>query len=161
MKLALRTTSVLGALIVVALAPALARAACHFNTPAVLACTNERSAVQAYQAFGTDYARSSLSYNRQLLFDAGCTGEYAHTYKTDKIERIGAVERVATPNGWVSVMVLAINDRDLLSVAGPYISGVCDIYKPRVSAPLPPPPGAQDGSLPKNDSLVSPIGPQL
>lgn len=94
---------------------------CRIKTSNAAICTTTEAAAYAYQAFGFDIARTNIDYNRQLLINAGCGRAYGKTYKTDSVETY-QVGRIATPNGWVRVAQIIVNDRDSGFMATDYLN---------------------------------------
>lgn len=102
--------------------PMLASAAeCQIKTSNAAICLTPRAAAYVYQAFGFDIARTNIDYNRQMLIDAGCGRAYGKTYKTDSVKAY-QISKIATPNGWVKVAQVIVNDRDSGFMAADYLS---------------------------------------
>ncbi|WP_143136951.1 hypothetical protein [Burkholderia ubonensis] len=102
--------------------PILASAAeCKIKTSNAAICLTPNAAAYAYQAFGFDIARTNIDYNRQMLIDAGCGRAYGKTYRTDSVQAY-QISKIATPNGWVRVAQIIVNDRDSGFMAADYLN---------------------------------------
>jgi hypothetical protein len=112
---------------------------CCFKVGAIF-CTNAENAATAFKNFGFDMGRSYLSYNRQLLHEAGCAGTRDPGHTVD----VNGHLRIATPSGWVSIVGVVYDSgirfnaldsnyslsgyRDTFAyVAEDYLSGDCNI----------------------------------
>jgi hypothetical protein len=113
-----------------------AHAACHFNTPNAIVCTDADNAADVYQTFGFDIARTNESYNRELIREAGCTRPYGKAYSTVSIEQVSQ-GKIATPTGWVEVVQITVNDHDTWIVAKAYLDGICTKMLPKTLPGVP------------------------
>jgi hypothetical protein len=104
-------------------------AECHLKTGNAVFCQAPKPAAYAFQALGFDAKKTNLSHNRQLMQEAGCSRPYGRSFKEASV-RLVATGRVATPDGWVSISNVIVNDRDILYVATDYIEGTCERHKP-------------------------------
>lgn len=111
----------------------MANAECHFRVSNSIVCTSPRAAAFASQKFGEDIALTNISYNRQLMREAGCGRPYGSSYAKIKISQINS-GRIATPNGWVDIATISANNHDLWYVAKRYLSGTCEKYVPIVGS---------------------------
>lgn len=102
-----------------------ALAECHLKTSNAIFCTSPKGAAHLFQDYGFDVKKTNLSHNRQLVQEAGCARPYGATYKTAKL-RLVSQGKVATPDGWVNVSNLIINDKDIGYVASDYLQGTCE-----------------------------------
>ena len=104
-------------------------AECHLKTDNAIFCQAPKPAAHAFQALGFDAKKTNQSHNRQLMQEAGCGRPYGRKFKEASVRLVSKGE-VATPDGWVSVSNVIVNDRDLLYVASDYIDGTCERHKP-------------------------------
>lgn len=102
-----------------------ALAECQLKTSNAIFCTSPKSAAQAFNVYGFDEKTAGLSHHRQLIQEAGCARPYRATDKTNKL-RLVSKGKVATPDGWVAVSSLIINDKDIGYVASDYLQGTCE-----------------------------------
>lgn len=109
------------------LAIAPAQAACHFNTGNAIVCLSPEGAAYAFKKFGFDIKTTNLSYNRQLMQEAGCSRAYNPNYKA-AIIKVMDEGRIATPQGWVTVVSAVINNSDTFYFAKAYVTGKCEKY---------------------------------
>ncbi|MGK5008139.1 hypothetical protein [Janthinobacterium sp. MDB2-8] len=108
-------------------------AECHLKTGNAVFCLAPKPAAFAYQALGFDAKKANLSHYRQLMQEAGCGRPYGRTFKETSL-RLFSKGRVATPDGWVSISHVAVNDSDAYYVATDYIEGVCEPFKPTTNS---------------------------
>lgn len=102
-----------------------ALAECKLKSSNAIFCTAPKRAAHLFQLYGFDVKKTDLSHNRQFLLEAGCSRPYGASYTTAKL-RLVSQGKVATPDGWVSVSSLIINDKDIGYVASEYLSGTCE-----------------------------------
>lgn len=102
-----------------------AQAECQLKTSNAIFCPSPKRAAHFFQTYGFDSKKTNLSHNRQLMQEAGCGRPYGATYQTAKL-RLVSKGKVATPDGWVSVSSLIVNDQDIGYVASDYLQGTCE-----------------------------------
>ncbi len=101
---------------------------CYFKIGAIF-CTDAGNAAAFFKNFGFDMKRSYLSYNRQLLHDAGCAGTREPGHKAEVKGHL----RIATPSGWVSIVGVSFdgigsgNVDTFAYTAEDYLSGDCKL----------------------------------
>lgn len=104
-------------------------AECHIKTDNAIFCQAPKPAAYTFQALGFDAKKTNLSHNRQLMREAGCSRPYGAKFKEASVRLVSKGE-VATPDGWVSVSNVIVNNRDLFYVASDYIEGTCERHRP-------------------------------
>ena len=99
---------------------------CHFTTPSAIVCTTPQNAATAFQNYGFDNAKSSLSYNVELLRHASCEKLPQRLLTNATIQQFRE-SRIATPSGWIHVIGASVNGTDLY-FSKAYIAGTCEKY---------------------------------
>lgn len=106
-----------------------AEAECNFRIENSIVCTTPMSAALVWQKFGENTTLTNVSYNRQIMREAGCGRPYGKTFAKIKISQINT-SRIATPSGWENIVAISANGHDLWFVSQGYLIGACTKYVP-------------------------------